>query len=183
MVLAPRRATAFLALFLTGGAMAATLSAQATVGTMAQPATVGALWVPTGACWQNGDLRAGKCSDQFDKLAGPGKELYRSMGPTLKKWFDDNVNGHAAWGLINKKDTFIAGTWLGHDVFDFVDGHLDGKEQDTKDTRAAKSRALSPEEVQRGHKIIDVCRHMTPDQRKAFVTLLDLDTGRTKLIG
>jgi hypothetical protein len=140
---------------------------------------------PVGNCFADGQIIQGKCSDQMNKLGAEGQKLYASMPLGLKQWFSQNVNGKAGpFGMVNKRDSFIKGSWGGFNVFDFVNGKLDDKLKNMHKVTPEEiksGKTMSAADIQRGKEINETCRRMTPDQRRAFVDLLDLDTGRKPL--
>lgn len=143
-----------------------------------QPTTI-----PVGNCWKDGEVIQGACSDRLGKMSPEGQNLYRSMVPGLKQWFAENVNGRAGpFGVVNKRESFIGGSWAGFNTFDFVNGRLDKRLKETKASpeEIKSGKKMSHEDIKWGKHINETCRRMTPDQRRAFVELLELDTGRKK---
>lgn len=144
--------------------------------------------MPMGQCWTQGQLIEGSCSEHYSRLGGEGQQLYHAMPLGLKSWFAENVNGRAGpLGIVNKREAFINGTWAGFDVFSFVNGRLDKKLQEAaaqgevkRDKDVKGDKRLSPAEIERGKAINDTCRKLTVQQRRDFVEMLDLDTGRKK---
>lgn len=144
--------------------------------------------MPMGQCWTQGQLIPGSCTEHYSRLGGEGQELYHAMPLGLKSWFAENVNGRAGpLGIVNKRDAFINGTWAGFDVFSFVNGRLDKKIKEAAEQSEVKhdkdvkgDKRLSPAEIERGKAINDTCRKLTVQQRRDFVEMLDLDTGRKK---
>lgn len=116
-----------------------------------------------------------ECRKAFDSLPEAAQREYLEMPPAVKTLVARQLTGKTTVIplvlRVDHRKSFVKGSAFGKNVFDFVQGRIDGK--------LAKGE-IKPEHGPRIRRFLDVCRGLTEAQRSSFVDLLVTDARALK---